>query len=182
MFTIKINPPPNLNEIAQRLAGIPGGMEKAAQNAISRTLKGGRQDASRKIAQRYTIKTQLVIDTIRTRVSGLSGEMKSRGSRNPLDKFFHRPTQRYDPPPPGGVYAQVVRGQGGQLRHAWLMRSGGIYERIGKSRFPITRLHSASAPGMLAVPPVSKDIVAKMEQRIAINLEHAASAVIGGYL
>lgn len=182
MFTIKINPPPNLNEVANRLAGIPGAMEKAAQNAISRTLKGGRQDASRKIAQRYTIKTQLVIDTIRTRVSGLHGEMKSRGSRNPLDRFYHRPTQRYDPPPAGGVYAQVVRGQGGQLKHAWLMRSGGIFERVGASRFPIKKLFSASAPGMLAIPPVSSSVVTKIEERLAINLEHAASAVIGGFL
>lgn len=181
MFVIQIDPPANLRMIAARLSHIPGAMERAAKNAIGRTLKGARQDASRRISARYTIKTGLVMSTVKTRVAGLTGEMKSRGSRNPLDRFRHAPTKRRNPPLPGGVHVEVIKGQGGQLRHAWLMQSGGIFERVGASRFPIRKFHSASAPGMLAVPPVSAAIVAKMEERMAINLEHAATAIIGGF-
>lgn len=182
MMTLEILPPPNLAAIAAKLAKIPGAMERAGRSAVRRTMKGGRQDAARKIAQRYTIRTGLVISTIRTRLSGMVGEMKSSGSRHPMEKFQIRPKRRPRIMPAGGVHALIVRGQGGMLPHAFLQRNGGVYERVSASRFPLRRLYSPSSPGMLAVPPVSSYIVTKMEERLGINLEHEARAVLGGFL
>ena len=182
MITYRIEPPKNLGDIILKLSRIKGGMERAAKNAVSRTLRGGRQDAVRRAGLRYTAPQSIVRSSITLRSSGLSGEMKSTGRRNPLEKFKHRPTRRPKRMPPGGVYAQIVRGQGGYLRHAFLMKNGGVYERTGKSRFPIRRLHSPSAPGMTAHPRVSAFVLAKMEERLAVNLSHSAAAVIGGYL
>ena len=182
MITFEIKPPKNLREIAAKLSAIPGGMERAGRSAVNRTLKGGRQDASRKIGQRYTIPVALVMSTIKTRVAGMTGEMASSGARLPSDKFLHRPTVRQNPGPPGGIFLNVVKGQGGNLRRAFIQRTGGIWERVGRSRFPIRRFYSPSAPGMLAVKPVSSYIVAKMEERLGINLAHEAAAVINGFL
>ena len=82
--------------------------------------------------------------------------------------------------PAGGVFAQNVRGQGGQILHAFLQRSGGVYERVGRSRFPIRQLKGPSAPGMLGNPVVGPFIEAKMATRLGINLEHELSAAMGG--
>lgn len=182
VLRIRLEPPKNLGDIITKLLQIPGGMERAARNAVSRTLKGGRQDAIRRAGARYTAPQAIVRNSIRTRVSGLNGVMKSTGARNPLDKFKHRPTKRPKRMPAGGVYAQVVKGQGGYLQHAFLMKNNSVYERVGASRFPIKKLFAPSAPGMIAIPPVSKFVVQKMEERLAINLNHAAAAVISGWL
>ena len=181
MITIHIEPPPNLDSVASRLAHIPGGLERAARQAVTRTLRGGRQDAARKIGQRYTIKVGEVTKTIRLKNSGLSGEMTSRGSRNPLKKFRIKPRSRPKRMPPGGVFAQNVKGQGGFIRHGFLQRSGNVYERVGRPRFPIRHLKGPSAPGMLGNPHVGPYIEQKMFERMQINLDHAMNAILGGF-
>ena len=182
MIQFRIKPPKNLDRIIKILGLIPGALEKAGANAVRRTLKGGRQDAARKIAQRYTSSVSLVTKTIQTRASSLHGEMGSSGSRNPMEKFKINPKKRPRVMPPNGVFAQIVRGQGGNIRRAFLQKNGGVYERVGRERFPLRRFYSPSAPGMLAVPPVSSYIVQKMEERLGVNLEHAMQAVVGGFL
>lgn len=181
MITIRIDPPPDLKAKIQRLAMIPGALERGAKNAVRRTLRGGKQDASRKIAQRYTIKAGEVIKTIRLKQSGVSGEMSSRGGRNPLKKFHLRPRSRPRKMPPGGVFVQNVRGQGGNIRRGFLQRSGNVYERVGRPRFPIKQLKGPSAPGMLGNPIVGPYIEGKMFQRLQVNLDHELSAILGGF-
>lgn len=73
--------------------------------------------------------------------------------------------------PPGGVFANVVRGQGGMIRHAFLQRSGGVYERVGRPRFPIRQLKTVSLPGMAS--KVGEKVIARMGERLGIELEHA---------
>lgn len=182
MISFEIQPPKNLDKIIRVLSLIPGGLERAANSAIRRTLKGGRQDAGRKIAQRYTSPASLITKTILTKINGLTGEMTSKGSRNPIERFKINPKSRPRKMPPGGVYAQIVRGQGGNIRRAFLQKNGGVYERVGTSRFPLRRFYSPAAPQMLSVPPVSSFIVQKMEQRLGKNLEHEMNAVLGGFL
>lgn len=181
MITIRIDPPPNLEQVAQRLAHIPGALERAAKQAVVRTVRGGKQDAARKVAQRYTIKVGEVMKTIKIKVSGLEGEMKSRGGKNPLKKFYTRPRSRPRRMPAGGVFVQNVRGQGGNIRRGFLQRSGNVYERVGRPRFPIRHLKGPSAPGMLGNPIVGPYIENKMFQRMQINLDHAMNAILGGF-
>lgn len=171
-----------LDEAIAKLSKSPTGLAKAIRSAIRRTLRGAKKDAGSKVKARYTINAGEVIRTIRLQQSGFSGSMTSSGSRNPLKKFHIRPSARPRRMPPGGVFAQNVRGQGGAIRRAWLKRSGGVFERIGTSRFPIRQLKGPSSPGMLSSPPVSGFIVAKMAERLEINLSHEVGAVLGGFL
>lgn len=182
MITFEITPPPNLGRLTRALSMFPSLMEKAARSAVQRTIKGGKKDAASKVKQRYTIPANLITQTIKTRANGLSGEMTSRGSRFPLPRFYHNPKKRINPQNPQGIFVQNVRGQGGNLFHAWSMYKGGIYQRVGKERFPIRTFTGPAAPQMLGSKPVSSFIVAKMEERLGINLEHGAAAVMGGFL
>ena len=170
MITITIEPPPDLQAKIQRLAMIPGALQRAGRQTVTRTLRGAKQDAARKIGQRYTIKVG--------EVTNLSGEMVSKGSRNPLKKFRLQPKKRPRRMPAGGVFVQNVRGQGGNLLHAFLQRSGNVYERVGRPRFPIKGLKGPSAPGMLSSPQVGPYIENKMFQRMQINLNHAVEAIL----
>ena len=169
-----------LEEAIAALSKSPNGLVKAVKSAVRRTLRGAKKDAGTKIKARYTINAGEVTKTIKLHQSGFSGAMTSSGSRNPLKKFNIRPRSRPRRMPSGGVFAQNVRGQGGQIYHAFLQRSGGVFERVGSSRFPIRQLKGPSAPGMLSAPPTSSYIVAHMEQRLGINLEHELSAAMGG--
>lgn len=171
-----------LDEAIAKFSQAPNGLNRAVSSAIRRTLRGAKKDAGTKVKQRYTINAGEVIKTIRLRQSGFSGSMTSSGSRNPLRKFNIRPRSRPRRMPPGGVFAQNVRGQGGMIRRAFLQRSGGVFERVGAPRFPIRQLKGPSAPGMLGNPIVGPWIEAKMAHRLGINLEHELGAVLGGFL
>ena len=104
-----------LEEAIAALSKSPNGLVKAVKSAVRRTLRGAKKDAGTKIKQRYTINAGEVTKTIKLHQSGFSGSMTSSGSRNPLKKFNIRPRSRPRRMPPGGVFAQNVRGQGGQI-------------------------------------------------------------------
>lgn len=182
MITIEINPPPNLDRIIRILGTIPNALNRAGKSAVRRTIKGGKEDAAQKVKARYTIAVGEVLKTIRTTASGLTGEMKSKGSRNPLKKFLLKPKIRVNPQPPIGLWAQNVKGQGGDIPHSFSKYSGGIFERTTPERFPIRSFTGPSAPSMLNSPPVSSYIVSKMQERMEKNLNHECLAVLGGFL
>lgn len=181
MIEIRIDPPPNLQALINRVSIIPGGLERAATRAVRRTLRGGKQDASRKIAQRYTIRAGVVIKTIRIRQSGFNGAMESRGGINPLKLFRLKPRSRPRKMPAGGVYVQNVKGQGGYIRKGFLTHAGNVVSRAGISRYPLRGHGGPSSPGMLGNPHVGPYIESKMFQRLQINLDHELSAVLGGF-
>ena len=167
-----------LNDAVQKLSNFNDGkLRRALRSAVMRTLKGAKRDAGQKVKQRYTIASGKVTSSIKLKCSGLSGSMTSSGGRNPLPNFILRPKSRPKRPPAGGVYAQVVRGQGGQIQHAFIQRNGQPYERTTPRRFPIKRLTTVSNPGMLSNPHVAPFIVRKMEERIGVNVSHEVAAI-----
>ena len=113
MFRITVT---GLDEAIARLSRSPSGLDRAIRSAVRRTLRGAKKDAGTKVKQRYTINAGEVIRTIKLKQSGFSGSMTSSGPRNQLKKFNIRPKSRPRKMPPGGVFAQNVRGGGGQIR------------------------------------------------------------------
>ena len=138
-----------LERAIELLSRTPAGLPRAIRSAVRRTLRGAK-----------------------------NGSMTSSGARNPLKKFKINPRSRPRKMPRGGVYAQVVRGQGGQIFHAFLQRSGSVVERVGKPRFPLRTLKTVAVPQMLSNQHVGPFIEAKMATRLGINLEHELSAVL----
>ena len=149
---------------------------RAIQKSIRLTLKDTKSDAASGIKQRYT-NPSVGTRPLKIKVSGLTGELSSKGAANPLEKFKINPRKRLKRPPKRGVFAQVVRGQGGFIGRAFIY-NGAVFERIGKRRLPIRHLKTVSAPGMLKPPPISNLILGKIQQRfdkhLAANLESVA--------
>lgn len=151
-----------------------GGLRQRLTGAVRRTLQDARQYGRDKVTQRYTARNAGNMGSQRLKASGLSGSLSIGGRRNQLKKFIISPRSRPKRMPAGGVYAQVVRGQGGQIRRAFLQRNGGVYERTGTSRFPIRQLKTISATGMWKA--VSSPVVARMSARLGLEL----NAALGG--
>lgn len=178
MISISLDPV-NVEPILRSISHIPGAIEKATRRAIKRTLAGAKQTAAQLARQRYTLPASIVRNSLELRVgSNFSGYLKSRGTRNPLDKAKTTPKSRITR---RGKYirAEVVRGQGDIIKKAFRKFGGGsVFERTGKNRFPIHKLKTVSAPQMVGHPSISKPVIAKIQNRLEINLLHEASFIL----
>lgn len=144
------------------------------RTAVRNTLRAGKDELKTRIQARYTAKNPMSLGKTKTTASALNGSLQVGGGRNQLKKFIIRPSSRPRKMPPGGVFANVVRGQGGMIRRAFLQRSGGVFERVGTSRFPIKQLKTVSLPGMAS--RVGEHVESRMAERLGIEI----SAAIGG--
>ena len=176
----------DMGNVERMLVGFSqSAVERAAKSAINRTLKGAKSQAAKKVTERYTIKSGEVRKSIKTKISGLTGELNSRVSRIRLTKFKYTPKKRPKKVTKGNPYlfAEVIKGQGGTLRHSFLanVQGAGIFERKGKPRLPIKHLYGPSVAEMLGKPPTSTYIMSKMEERLQINVMHEVSALLGGF-
>lgn len=174
-----------LNRAVVMLANIPGAAEKAEKTAIKKTVKGIRRFAAQKVREEYTIQGKYVTRTLSTSFNGASGELRSKGGVNDLRYFKTNPKNRTKRKPRNGIFAQVRRSGGGRLPHAFIagMGSGhvGVFERVGRSRFPIKKMTGPATPSMLANPNVSEKIVEKMEERLNVNVDHEINAFLNGF-
>ena len=176
----------DMSNIERMLAGFSqSAVEKAIRTGITRTLKGAKQQAAKKATERYTAKASSISKTMKTRVSGITGELLSRAKRIPLTSFKHKPSKRPKKVTKGNpyLYSEVIRGQSRVREHAFLAPSNGIkaFERAGKSRYPIKMLYGPSAAEMLGKPPTSTFIMAKMQERLQIDVMHEVNALLGGF-
>lgn len=171
--------PINIEEVAQALSRIPKALEQASKLAMKPTLRDAKQKAVSLATQRYTAGNGIIKSAISLKNSGLSGSLKAAGRRNPLEKFQTSPGGRIKT---RGRYirAVVVRGQGELLKRAFRKTSSkSIFERIGSDRFPLRKLSSVSAAGMLSVSQVREPLTERMSDQFRINFLNAASKVLG---
>ena len=158
-------------------------VEKAIKSAITRTLKGARQAAAKKATERYTAKASSIAKTLKTKVNGTVGTLASKSYRSPLTSFKYKPSKRPKKVTTGNpyLYSEVIRGQQRVREHAFIALVNKPFERTGKSRYPIKMLYGPSAAEMLGKPPTSTFIMAKMQDRIQVEVMHEVNALLGGF-
>ena len=157
--------PINLEQVENLIAHIPGTVEKATKNSVRQTLKDARREIISKVKARYTSPISLFTQSLKVKSSGLTGEIKSVGAKNPLEKFKVSPKHRITG---RGRYlkAVVIQGQGGILERAFMKSTSmSIFERVGASRFPIHKLKSVAAPSMLNVEQVREPVLNLIERQ-----------------
>lgn len=162
---------------------IPRGHEAAAASldgsrirsqitqAIRKALKEGKRTGKSLTGRRYTTNISK-LGKISSRASGLKGRLTVSGSRNLIKRFRLSPSTRPPHRPPGGLHVEVVRGQGGQLPHAFVNSAGIVFEREGKKRLPIRHLSTVSLAGAWS------RVGAQVEDAIARHLENQLSTVM----
>ena len=146
----------------------PAQIQSKLRGVVRRTLNDGKQEARSRIIARYTARSPLSLGRVRSKVAGLTGTLTFGGKRNQLKKFSINPRRRLNPAPKGGVHATVVHGQGGSLVRAFLIKSGAVMEREGRSRLPIKNIKTIALSGMAKA--VSAQVVNKMNATLEKEL------------
>lgn len=136
--------------------------------AIRQAIRAGKTEGQQLTKSRYVSDINR-LGKISVRASGLRGQIKVSGARNLLKRFKINPSTRMNPQPPGGVYANVVRGQGGNILRAFIAKNGLVFERAGRSRLPIIHRTTVSLPG--AWDRVGGQIEAALIRHLEKNLE-----------
>ena len=164
----KINPNNNL-------------MQRAIRSGLRRTVKGLRQDTSRKLRERYTVQQRRMAGTLKISANGLTAKMESTGEPISLKFYKHSPRKRPKRRPANGVLAEVIRGQAHYLPGTFLTNSGGVLKRVGRSRLPVRGIGRASAPGALNSAPMSQFIMQRVNERLEKNISHEINAALHGF-
>lgn len=162
-------------EIFDQLKNSDKQLEKALYFAKNRALNTVKTELARGVPKRYDTKQKTIRD--RTRVNKDAGEVSVTGSPIRLFKFRVTPTS-----PKRQLVTASVKRASKSLPNAFVqqMRNGtiGVFERVGKSRYPIRQLYSVSAPQMAG----NEEVLEGAMERASIVFDERLSHEIGRLL
>ncbi len=162
-------------EIFDQLKNSDKQLEKALYFAKNRALNTVKTELARGVPKRYDAKQKTIRD--RTRVNKNTGEVSVTGSPIRLFKFRVTPTS-----PRKQLVTASVKRASKSLPNAFVqqMRNGtiGVFERVGKSRYPIRQLYSVSAPQMAG----NEEVLEGAMERASIVFDERLSHEIGRLL
>lgn len=169
------------------LAGIPKGAERAYSNAINRGLSHVKTQAFKKVREVYAVKLADLNSATTTRVQKAGGQapvgyVYFSGVKIPLYKFNATPKS---PGTKQKVRAGVMQGGGAVFEHAFIARMGndhtGIFERLGKPRFPIEEKMGLSARQMIENEKILDKLTDEAQEKVNERLEHEIYRILNGY-
>lgn len=162
-------------EIFDQLKNADKQLEKALYFAKNRALNTVKTELARGVPKRYDTKQKTIRD--RTRVNKNTGEVSVTGSPIRLFKFRVTPTS-----PRKQLVTASVKRASKSLPNAFVqqMRNGtiGVFERVGKSRYPIRQLYTVSAPQMAG----NEEVLEGAMERASIVFDERLSHEIGRLL
>lgn len=162
-------------EIFGQLKNSDKQLEKALYFAKNRALNTVKTELARGVPKKYDTKQKTIRD--RTRVNKNTGEVSVTGSPIRLFKFRVTPTS-----PKRQLVTASVKRASKSLPNAFVqqMRNGtiGVFERVGKSRYPIRQLYSVSAPQMAG----NEEVLEGAMERASIVFDERLSHEIGRLL
>lgn len=162
-------------EIFDQLKNSDKQLEKALYFAKNRALNTVKTELAKGVPKKYDTKQKTIRD--RTRVNKDAGEVSVKGSPIRLFKFRVTPTS-----PRRQLVTASVKRASKSLPNAFVqqMRNGtiGVFERVGKSRYPIRQLYSVSAPQMAG----NEEVLEGAMERASIVFDERLSHEIGRLL
>lgn len=162
-------------EIFDQLKNADKRLEKALYFAKNRALNTVKTELARGVPKKYDTKQKTIRD--RTRVNKNTGEVSVTGSPIRLFKFRVTPTS-----PRRQLVTASVKRASKSLPNAFVQRMGngttGVFERVGKSRYPIRQLYTVSAPQMAG----NEEVLEGAMERASIVFDERLSHEIGRLL
>ncbi len=171
------------------LENMPGALKKATSTAIKKSINKAKNDATKKIQEKYTLLPQYIIRALKriTYVETLRAVLQARGRANDLAYFYHTPANVPEHRPPKGRYlfSQVIKGEGGHIPHAFLarMKSGhiGVFQRTSNESLPIEKKCGPSVPSMLGSPTIINYVADNATKNVNIFLKKEVEKFLMGY-
>lgn len=176
----------SLERLNKILAGVPGGVWKAASSALKRAGDSAKTKAGQFAAAEYTISKGDFMRNVteKVRLTGGAGGVASMkisfaGRVLPLLTFNTRFSKD------GLVQTQVKRNGGAAtLEHAFVASIFGpaaVFERVGAPRFPVEQKYGPSTAHMMQ----SEAVIEKMDETIRDTfdkrIEHEILRVLNGW-
>lgn len=174
-----------LDRVNAILKGIGNGSGafRAISAAMSRAAQAGKTEAARYAAETYNISQGAFRSKchISYSLSGGGGGVASisvlfAGAVIPLIEFGGTSGG-----PQGGVHVGPKRG-GGSLRTAFINAvygSRGVWERVGRKRFPVEQKYGPSTGHMMQDDGVSDKLTERMVEVFDSRIEHEISRILG---
>jgi len=174
-----------LDRINAVLSGVKNGSGafQAIGAAMKRAAKAGEHDAARYAAETYNISQGMFRShcKISFKMTGGSGGVSSiellfAGAVIPLIEFGGTTGG-----PQGGVSASPKMG-GGSLRSAFINAvygTYGVWERVGRKRFPVEQKYGPSTGHMMQDNEVSEKVTNRIMEVFDSRIEHEISRILG---
>ncbi len=193
----------SIKEAERLLAGIPGGIEKAARQSINDALAAGRTAVSVGIRQQYTVKSSTIKETIRVKKASqrrLQGELQSKGETLSTRHFRHSPsgeaTTGNNRKP---IRVTIKKGKSTKFKTGFLWNGGyetgkhSIYVRTGEKRKATKGYHagknykvealkkstSPSVPQMAGESNVSEYVQERVGDVFESRMSHHTRRLLG---
>lgn len=175
-----------LERASKILAGIPGGVQKAAWNAMRRAGQQAKTKAGQFATAEYTISKGDFMRNVTNKIqmSGGGGGVASvrilyAGSVLPLLTFNTKYSKS------GAVSTQVKRsGSASVLQHAFVAPVFGntaVFERLGKSRFPVEQKYGPSTAHMMQNEKVIEQMDKTINEAFETRLDHEITRLLNGW-
>lgn len=176
-----------LDNATKLLAGISGGIYRAAGSAMKRAATSGEAYAARAVNQHYYIKVSDFKShtkskkRIFTSLEGTTVEITYRGVHIPLIRFKTRIGAD------GKIRSQVKKDASAKIINRAFIKSAGkypmgIYQRVGKDRIPLEQFYGPSVPQMMgANDDVVQAINDKVSEVFEKRMEHEVTAILNGW-
>lgn len=168
------------------LAGVPGGIWKAAHSALRRAGSTAKTKAGQFAAAEYTINKGDFMRNVneKTTISGDSGgvvtmRISYAGHVLPLLTFNTRYSR-------GGLLTTQVKRNGGAatLQHAFAEKVFGpiaVFERVGSPRFPVEQKFGPSTAHMMENERVTEQMDETIRETFERRMEHEITRVLNGW-
>jgi len=172
-----------IERAAKYLVGIKGGTERALFHAFNRAAFAGRTAGNRAVRKVYTIPAKNVRDSFKMELANrnnLEATLTSRGGRVALHTFRHNPRTDTTGARRRQVRVSVKQGSAKPIGQGFI-HEGKIFQRVGKSSYPIQFLHGIAIPVMLNNPDVVDAVQEKMMETAVKRLDHEVTRMLAGY-
>lgn len=171
-----------IDKAQKYLAGVPKGFETAMMRSLNRALYEGRTVAIRETTKQYTVKARDVRPTFKMKTAhknNLTASLESKGARLTLSTFSHNPRTDTTGANRKQIRVAVINSGLKPLGSAFIHK-GRIYQRLGRTSYPIQQKFGPSVPSMLDNDEVVEKVVEKMGESVEKRLEHETWWILEG--
>lgn len=170
------------------LADVPKGAEKVFSLSMNRGLSRIKTQALRRVRTVYAVNSSDLsnVTTIRMNkasTGNLAGYVSFSGVKIPLYKFKVTPTKQGTGKT---VTASLKKGSSGTpFENAFIAEMGsghtGVFERVGKNRFPIEEKMGLSAAQMVSNENIIDEMKTEVQELVNERLIHEMNSILNGY-
>lgn len=180
IFMVQVNKS-DVAKVRQQLGKYAHKAPEVISRALNRAAEATRTQAVRATAKRYYLKSKDIRDktiTYKASKSVLLARVISKDHKMPLERFRISPNKPRPTNPP--VLRVGIKRDGGLKKFpgAFVIPNLKIYERVGKSRYPIKRIYGPAVPQLIGGEKIRAQVEIESIKVYEQRLDHEIKRVL----